>query len=496
VSHGSVAREVRVMKRLAYFGGRQRRGVGLITVVLVSAVLLLSAMMFVNQLAAEGRITKTDAAFKSALSLAEGGATQVLSMMKGSVDPSGSVDPEYWALELASGSSEVGPVDDDRVHGTYDVALNVVAESQQTLQDNATATIVQHTGTVDLVSTGAIYPPSLTVMAGSTEYLARRAVKSRTTAVWTVTTVRQVTPRIYTPSTFTIKGGIMTGGNLTISGSAQEVHGDVYANGVIDLQKSTSVVDGTAYAGGGFSKKSYLPPGYDDHAPFITFPAMDAPTFKQLFTAYLNGTVPYDGTVAGFVNTSQLVPSNLNRLNPSFQAILAAAVPSGTEYLLNASTVPTWALLVPSAVYYIEGNLHLNGGDLSGTIYVKGNVELNGNVTVASGSSYPTIIAGGTPPAEGNITKNNGCSGIKGVLYCNGSYTGNGATSIDGALISVGSVNANGNFTIDATHAPGVIVGGGTWSGGGSTPLGTTYALNDLRLPQAADRQWQETIPQ
>ena len=150
-------------KLLRYRMGR-RRGAGLITVVLVGAILMLSAMMFVNQLAAEGRITKTDAAFKSALSLAESGLTETLSMMRAGVDPAGNANPQYWAQLLSSHSATVGPVVDTRVHGTYVTDFTVVTDTAVDLRNDASAHIVQHTASVDVVATGAVYPPSVTSM--------------------------------------------------------------------------------------------------------------------------------------------------------------------------------------------------------------------------------------------------------------------------------------------------------------------------------------------
>jgi hypothetical protein len=142
--------------------------------------------------------------------------------------------------------------------------------------------------------------------------------------------------------------------------------------------------------------------------------------------------------------------------------------------------------LDPTAVYFVDGSMHLNGGSLSGTIVVNGDIRINGNIEVGSGGSLPTIIA------TGNIIKENGCSEINGIVYTGGTFTGNGTAQINGALVARGTVDMKGTLDIYYDDGLGGIAIGGN-PGDASPPL---YGLSDMALPSAASgRIWQEVVP-
>jgi hypothetical protein len=451
--------------------------------------------MFVSQLQTEGHITKTDAYFKSALNVAETGLNNVLTEMKqaagATADPTASAQ---WGEWLSSGAHIFDPVAVETPHGTYQVTVKVVG----------TPVVVgnQHSAEVQVTSEGRIYTPAVTSMIGSVDYAARRAVRSNTTAVWTFVPSQPGSGPVwvgpeYEPTTFNIRYGVFTGGDLEIKGSSQEIHGDVFANGNIDIQKASGLVGGVAYAAGtvtGGIPASAKKPGQTP----ISFPEMDIPTMRQLFDAYVRGIYPYDGTVAGLTNTSHTAAGLINRTTFHVDALMAAArLDSTTGFYELPSMVPITstvrsALIDPSAVYYFDGDVKLaSNSALSGTIVVDGKFFISGNVEVGTSGTLVKIIA------TGDVTKDTGCSLINGLVYTGGSFTGRGTADINGALIARTSVDMSGNFNItyNGNIPPmttgGTLVSAGHWTDGtAGTPA--SYKLDSLSLPASGDRMWQE----
>lgn len=457
----------------------RQRGFALLSVLIISAILVLSAFMFTSQLASESHITRTDALFKSALSEAEAGLSTVLAMVRTGKSP----DATSWAAHLGTLSpipAIIGTDSAGGVRGAYVVKATVVtsgtdAPSKYRLDSvvtdpvtHGTTTTEYWTGKLDVTASAGVYPPSVaTMVAGSSlsaGYSARRAITTRAQVSWTKT----VGTGPASITTFGVDYGVFTGGDLSIKGASSEWHGDVYAAGNAYIQKNSSVVGGEVYASGTITGN---PPGtpHPSVTPPIPFPEIDTAAMHAMANAYIAGTWPYDGTKAGYTNTSDPVK------RAQYSVDLLAADPTNTAYFLD-----------PTAVYYVEGSMQLNGGSLSGTIVINGDVRINGNVLVGSTGTLPTIIA------TGNVTKENGCSEINGIVYTGGTFTGNGTAQINGALIARGTVAMNGTLDVYYEAGLGDIVIGGN-PGETSPPL---YGLSDIVLPSpASGRIWQEVVP-
>jgi hypothetical protein len=477
---------------------RQRQGFVLLTVTLIGALLFISALMFVSQLTTESHVTKTDAYFKSALNLAETGLNDTL------MEISQSVSTPTWAIPFENRTTTVRTaVADDAVHGTYQVTVAVVGTPEVLGSD-------QYKGEIQVTSVGALYTPAVTAMVGSGDYAARRAVRSSTMAVWTYIPPQPGSPAVwkppvYAPTTFNIRYGVFTGGNLVIKGSSQEIHGDVFANGDVYIQKASGLVGGDAYAAG--TVTGGIPAGdkFPGQTP-IPFPEMDIPLMRQLFDAYVTGKFPYDalnnqvvGAPAGtyYTCTNALVPGN-KRAAFNVDLLLAAARidPVTHLYELPPMTPITAAvrsaLIDPTAVYYFDGNVKLaSASALSGTIVIDGEFFISGNVEVGTAGTLVNIIA------TGNVTKATGCSLINGLVYTGGSFTGRGTADINGALIARNSVDMSGNFNVTYNGSIPPIATGGTLVTAGYWTEETAgapafYELNELNLPDSGERMWQE----
>jgi hypothetical protein len=393
------------------------RGYVLLTVTLVGALLVISALMFVSQLTTESHVTKTDAYFKSALNVAETGLNEML------MGVSQSVGTSTWAQRLQNNSiPSFDAVETSAVHGAYKVTVVRVGAS---VADPAIPN--RYSAEVQVTSEGRLYTSAVTTMvsagAPSDEYAARRAVRSQTTASWTYVPALPGSPAVwnppvYGPTTLNIRYGIFTGGNLTIQGSSQEIDGDVWANGNIEIKKASGLVGGDAYAAG--TVTGGIPAGdkFPGQTP-IPFPEIDIPPLQRLFDAYLRGTFPYDGTVADMTNTSHTPAGEINRALYNVNLLLppVARVDPVTGLYELPSMVPITssvrsALIDPTAVYYFDGDMKLaSSSALSGTIVIKGDLFISGSVEVGMMDSPVRLIA------TGDVTKDTGCSHIVGLVY-------------------------------------------------------------------------------
>lgn len=468
----------------------RRRGFVLLTVTLVGALLFVSALMFVSLLTTESHVTKTDAYFKSALNLAETGLSNRL------MDITQSIGTSTWAEWFRSGGHTFAAVDSSAVHGTYQVTVKVIGTPQKVGNE--------YQAEVQVTSEGRIYTPAVTAMEGSGDYAARRAVRLRTMATWMFvpayneTTEDTIIPAKYEPTTFGIKYGIFTGGDLSITGSSQEIHGDVFSNGNVYIQKSSGLVNGKAFAVG--TVTGGLPTGVRFAGQASTpFPEIDIPTMRRLFDAYVRGIYPYDGTVAGLTNTSHTQVGEINRAIYNVNVLLAATRldPVTGLYELPPMAAITAgvasALIDPKAVYYFDGDVKLaSSTDLSGTIVIDGKFFISGNIEVGTGGALANIIA------TGDVTKDTGCSAINGLVYTGGSFTGRGTADMNGALIVRKSVDMSGNFNLTYNSSlPPITVGAtlvqeATVIPGETTYHPDVYRLDDFKQPVSGERMWQE----
>jgi hypothetical protein len=460
---------------------RSRKGFALVTVVIVGAILVACSLMFTVQLQTERTVAGTDAVFKQALDVAEQGFDTVVSMISGNVVPS----TGYWAQYFATGAQppKYGPYLSRNVpHAVYSVVVSApLPASTRVLSDQTTSGMrkVISTGTVTVVSTGLLFAPSTTgdLTMLTSGWTARRAVSSDVQVTWEVDTVLSTTTSKVEPETMPVRYGVYTGANLSISGSSKEIHGDVFANGNIDVQKSSGIQGGVAYAAGTLS--GAYPLGSKSGVTPIEFPTLEMSFFQQMFTAYTNGTYPYDGTNIAYTNMKAgTTDGDANRAKYNVSALIA----NPANYSLYKD---------PTAVYYVNGPLTITSNvELHGTIAVNGDFTIHGNTDITHGTgALPAIVV------NGNIIKENGNSSIYGVMMCSGTFTGNGSATITGSLMCAGTVTMNGHLSIAYDGSQGNIDTGGTITYT-TTPGATTYAVVDLSQPSDQSRAWKEVLPQ
>lgn len=483
---------------------RRSPGFVLVTVVMVGALLFVSAAMFISQLTAESHITKTDAYFKLALDLAETGLNDTMTTIQNGTE----AQKTQWAQWFQVNHGHPGDtVTSTQLHGTYQVTATIIGTPIPLGGD-------QYQAELQLTSVGAIYPPSVTSMVGSTAYAARRGIRSSTVATWTYIAAHSktdpdtVVPPSTTPITVPIRYGVFTGADLTIKGASKEIHGDVFANGNVFIQKASGLVDGQAYAVGTVTGGI---PASVQHAgqAKIDFPVIDTALMRTMYDAYVTGKYPFDGTNADYPDTRPTIAgvANPNYADFHIADLLSASTtwidPLDSLHQLkvlpggNISASVSAAMTNPKGFYFFDGAVNLpknTAAAWAGTIVVNGNFNISSNITVGSSGSLVNLLV------TGNITKDNGCSTINGVVYTNGTFSGNGTANLTGALLAKGSVYMNG--TLDVTYVPNlppIMTGGEIVQDGYTIPGGTTYypavyALGPtpLAAPDAGKGMWQE----
>jgi len=126
-----------------------------------------------------------------------------------------------------------------------------------------------------------------------------------------------------------------------------------------------------------------------------------------------------------------------------------AATVGGTLFTNPADAESYLSNQTRNAVVFVDspGTVHITGNntDLTGSLWVEGDLELNGGHFVGDGS-YAALVVRGDLTLTGN-------SHIEGIVYVIGSTTvGAGTIIIDGSLISIGETNVTnilGNVTVN-----------------------------------------------
>jgi hypothetical protein len=488
------------------YDATKRRGYVLLTVTLVGALLLVSALMFVSQLTTEAHVTKTDAYFKSALNLAETGMTNVL------MDIKSSQGSGRWAERFSSGLYQLAAVESPAVHGTYQVTVAVV--SRKDLGGGL------YEGEVQLTSTGAVYPPSVTSMAGSAGYVARRAVRVNTVATWTETETGTQSRWEYTgPTAY----AVFSGTDVGIKASSQVKNGDIWANGDVTIEnykpnsENSGLVRGEIYSGTGEIKGSKIPDSIKHlNQGAKAFPEInisgridlgkspDTWGYRDLFDAYVMGTFPFNAEGAlkypgRFIDMSSTPEGELNRARYDVEALHDFAVPSNVtdpnnpaRKLLvlpaseNVSSDVRSALTNPLGVYFFNGSVKNLGGSISGTLIIDGDFFQAGGFTGGTLTNPMVLIV------TKDFNKAVGNASMTGIVYVGGRYEAKGTADIVGSLMVRSEVDMTAGTSV-VTYVPGLNPIGGTWKEiPGEPSTGTLYNLVTFVQAVEGARMWQE----
>jgi len=328
-------------KEVVYMFKKKRKGVALITVVLISALIFVSIIGITLKVVPENKIVVARSASERALSAAETGLSQVIFNLRnadfknGTTVPSSSTaaylkisDVEDIARASAgavlppSPSTTYGkmavPGGDGVPYVTYEVKIKKV--SGDSFDPNYDRDTLENT--LEIYSLGTVYDKE------GGNVIARKAIK---TGCLVTFKVNPATGGTSNPNPVDLKYGIVSGGNMNFIGNSNRVfHGDIYAGGMIDKNSnndnSNIVLDGSAYASGsidpGIVPDADPPKKYEGvPSPSNTIDKIIAELSKynkSLADAFIAGAYPFDGTETanGYPNT------NRSSLSGTDQAII------------------------------------------------------------------------------------------------------------------------------------------------------------------------------
>ena len=485
---------------------RKRKGMALITVVLIAALFLISIIGISAKVISEKKVSNARASSERALVTAETGFSQTLFDFRNVNFDSGTIEPldvtHYLTLpkikEIAG--NPVNHITDcteqaysgltDVPYVTYYIKIKRLSGGYEGIWDPDTSGDYDARDIpVQIYSLGTVYSDST-----KAEVLARRIVTTECNI-----TFYKESETTYEGSSEVFEYGLFSGGDISFGGGAQEVDGNIYAGGNIDLGASPSKVrvdGGTAHAVGQITGSGQTidsegnPSDHNSGADEITFPDLDVDYYKDLAYKFKTGQAPYDGVPVYDDDTPPNVIPYANLSDPLVLAIVQSYLGSSdtgntvdeiqTFYadlrdysgaILTLNVAQRNALLdyANSIVYFINptpgdgtGTAIINAHfECQGTIVINGDLRINANAEIINDGGLAILV-------DGDIIRANGTATLNGLFYTTGNMTGNGTFDCNGSIVTRGPIDLGGNFTVNyvpITNMPNLDIEGGTTEG-------------------------------
>lgn len=482
---------------------RKRKGMALITVVLIAALFLISIVGISTKVISEKKVSNARASSERALVTAETGFSQTLFDMR-NVDMTEAQPMQPLGVFHYLGVGDIqgivkNPVNHitdcgeeaysdptDVPYVTYHIKIKRLSgDYDGTWDPDTSGDYDARDIPVQVYSLGTVYRDST-----KAEVLARRIVTTECSVVY-----NKESDTDSESSSEVFNYGLFSGGDITFSGGAQEVDGDIYAGGNIDLGPSPSKVrvnGGTAHAVGQItgSGQTTNPDGsssdHDSGADEIPFPQLDVDYYKDLAYKFKTGDAPYNGTIVniydpddpGTIIATYTYPDISGEDNAIVRAVIQSYLGSddtgntvdeiqtfysdlmaaaGTEdgsgsgfNALNPLQVSDLQTNAKSIVYYVNpapgdgtGTAIINGNfECQGTIVINGDLSINGGAEIVDDGGLAIFV-------NGDIIRSNGNATLNGLFYATGGITGNGTFVCNGSIVTQDPINLNGNYTVN-----------------------------------------------
>lgn len=448
---------------------RQRRGIALITVLLISALVLAAVGITVAQVMAEKTITTSQSGFKRALSVAEAGITETVTNCRNAVWSNNAVtmpDGSYLTVSMVNSlaAGQVGTVVTGTVKpwpdaaSTFQVKIKKLAGPQW---DGSSAWENQMVK-VGVYSSGEVY---VNGTRSSSQLVARRVLYAEYNVVFNLKTS---TIKTYSGL---FDYGLLSGGAMNLGGNSQITDGSIRANGIVDVG-SKQRLDGNPahviYTDHGVTGKKINDPVVKPGGDF-QFPAISMAYYRGLADDFKNGAGFYSGT--GDPTNPSVVYPNTSSVTTLIQADLGPAGTASTWdqvmalYTHLQSRSNGWASVSDSvynqvwnnlarATYYINQSTTITGGTASGTVVFDcpsgGGVSFHGG-TLNAGTGLAVLVNGDLFIGNGNTTIYGGVYATGKIQQMNGSFTVYGSVATQGAMDKV-----NGDLTVHYVPVSGI----------------------------------------
>jgi len=510
---------------------RKRKGMALITVVLISALLFVSIIGITLKVVPENKIIVARSSSQRALTTAETGFSQTLFDLRNVDIKNNGFDPLSGTSHYLTASkikeiakNVVWHITDcgefhfsDNPYTTYYVKIKRISvpgssydipwdpDSNTPPDDDYDKRDVY----VQVYSLGTVYRDST-----KTEVVARRVVTTECNIVYhkESTTTSESSSKVF-------EYGLFSGTDITFGGGAQEVNGDIYVGGNINLGNSPSKVranGGTAYAHGQITGDGQttggLPPqeGQDE----IPFPKLDVDHYKGLAYKFKTGEPPYNGTVIIDPDTGAVLYTYPDTTNPIVKAVIQNPIylgPAGTSATDEpGSTVDgiqafysdlmagtgAFLTLTPaqltdlqtnakSIVYYVNpapgdgtGTAIINGNfECQGTIVINGDLSINGNANIVNDGGLAILV-------NGDIIRSSGTATLNGLFYATGGLDfGGGNFTCNGSIVTQDPINITGSYTVNYQSPPSTMP---------NLSITTTVTGNNVTQAEQTSSSWKE----
>jgi hypothetical protein len=416
--------------------GKNRKGMALITVVLIAALFLISIIGISAKVITEKKVSNARAHSQRALAVAETGLADTVQKVR----------TDEGLKETLAGGGGYDPGEEE-----YESGISSVTSTYR-------VKIVPDSDGYNFYSLG-------TVKTSGNDVLERKVITVKYSGNFPI-------------SDF----GLFSASNIKVQNGT--VNADIFANTSIDFRNDDEL-NGTAYCPtpggitGGLSddKKNY-------NCRNIDFPEVDLDQHKALWEAFLNGEYPYNGTLDEFTDPDGDEESNypntgyseawgdihayiVGKLYTTSEAATQSNFESFFSDIKNL-TSPEAAYLGSfinkgTLVYYIKpdehkdtvtinGNLYGSPPFLEGIVIIEGNLDLVGGAQIGVDPYKTSILV--------TVTVDVGAGGatINGLLHIEGvgthgndpalSIKGTGGLVCNGSIVAKGTINLNSQLTV------------------------------------------------
>ena len=481
----------------------KRKGVALITVILISALLFVSIIGITLKVVPENKIIAARSASQRALEAAETGLSQIAFDLRNThfeedppvIEPTDlfhylKIDEVENIPKLLIGSVISSFSEGDYIYSSGPPYVRYKVKIKKTggyvNPSWIPTSVIDDKIKIEVYALGTVYKDSST---SDSSVLARRAVS----AEYEISFSQKTGSVVFDYALFsggkidftggsdvTIGGNIFANGDITFNGDCtfnkfwvdlnkDGIQGEDVNKGVDEDEDGDEWFDSTVYANDGLKGSGYggdynIPPDNPDEIPFSS---LNLQYYQDLANAFKTGSPPYDGSDANYPNISAL-------------SELEKAIIFGSDYLGNSDPITGiknfyWDLVKDSdhndhgnlnnldplrlvdlatkakyIVYYIDGKAQIKDDFYcEGVIAINGKLVITGSGSVNPGVSIPNLSL----LVKDDIQINNNAQ-LNGLIYTEGhlQITGGSNIIVTGSLVSKYDVSLNNIASI--TYVP------------------------------------------
>jgi len=429
---------------------RNKRGIALISVVLISALVFLSIISIYVKTVTEKNISVARISTDRALAAAEG----VLSNIAFDLSDADVISEEW---KSSCGSCHFLTISE--IKNLLDSNSSSTGEKDFSPSPDTKINVKMKVISVDYL----VDPPLYTVRVSSLATVYKDPASSSVDAIARKAILVDYLVNYKPSSNYVFNYALFTPGAISLGGNAT-INGDTYAGEGVN-GKGSAEINGTAYIPPG---ANVIPNNLADNVTVLPnelpFPPLDVEYYKQRAYNFKYGNAPYNGTELGYpnintglktaiqlylgtVDTSTIdgISNFYNDLKTSYNNISGGGTAVGFFALpgITAGDIINLWTNIKSVAYYIDGDVHINGQfELQGVLVIKGSLIINGGAEIETPGGLAVYV-------DGDIEVANGNASLHGLFYSTGTIGGKGTFDCTGSIVTNGNIDLKGDFQVD-----------------------------------------------